>query len=108
MQRIAHRQGEGRGGDFEHIAFLRCDAIAERQRRRAEEMDMDVAGTAEQVIFEMMMFQIGEAVRHIAFARQERLFPDRDAIAQDAAGTLDMRRRGADQQFRAKRGLPQL
>ncbi len=56
----------------------------------------------------MMMFQIGEAVRHIAFARQERFFPDRDAIAQDAAGTLDMRRRGADQQFRAKRGLPQL
>ncbi|MCY1172409.1 hypothetical protein D9M73_125440 [compost metagenome] len=70
-------------------------------------MDVHVAGTPEQRIFEMVMLKIGDAVRHIGFARYERLFPQRRAIAQDLAAALDMRWQGGDQQFRAERRRPQ-
>src|SRR3546814_7904933 len=71
------RQRERRGLDLEHIALARLDPLAERQGRGAEEMDMHVAGAAEQAIFEMMVLEVGDAVRHIRFARQKGLFPQR-------------------------------
>src|SRR3546814_16420633 len=89
--RVADRQRERRGLDLEHIALARLDPLAERQGRGAEEMDMHVAGAAEQAIFEMMVLEVGDAVRHIRFARQKGLFPQRPAIAYDAADPHDMR-----------------
>src|SRR3546814_11810362 len=70
-------------------------------------MDMHVAGAAEQAIFEMMVLEVGDAVRHIRFARQKGLFPQRPAIAYDAADPLDMRGQFADEQFGTeRRGAP--
>src|SRR3546814_3038305 len=80
------RQRERRGLDLEHIALARLDPLAERQGRGAEEMDMHVAGAAEQAIFEMMVLEVGDAVRHIRFARQKGLFPQRPALAYDEIG----------------------
>ena len=75
-QAISQRKQEGVGFDFEHIAGLRLDARAEGQGRGAEEMHMHVARPAEAFIFEMMRLQIGDAVAHIVFARQEGLVED--------------------------------
>src|SRR3546814_11984480 len=63
---------------------------------------------AEQAIFEMMVLEVGDAVRHIRFARQKGLFPQRPAIAYDAADPLDMRGQFADEQFGTKRRGAQL
>ena len=45
----------------------------------------------EQVVLEVMMLEVGERVRHVGLARKERLFPDRLAFAQNAAGAFDGR-----------------
>ena len=69
-------------------------------------MDMDIAGLAEQRIFEVMMFQIGDAVRHIGLARQKRFFPQNRAVADDPAGAAHIRGEFAEQQLRPQRRLP--
>src|SRR3546814_8874792 len=38
--RVAHRHRERRGFDLEHVAGLRLDTLAERQRRGVEKMDV--------------------------------------------------------------------
>ena len=83
---IAQRQRERRGRDLEDVAFLGLDAVGEGQGRGAEEVDVDVAGAAEQGIFEMVVLEVGEAVRHVRLAGEERLLPQDLAVAQDAAG----------------------
>src|SRR3546814_16463568 len=88
--RVAHRHRERRGFDLEHVAGLRLDTLAERQRRGAEKMDVDIAGAAEAGIFEMVVFEVADRVRHIRLTRDEGLFPDRLAVAHDAAGAFDM------------------
>src|SRR5579862_8566233 len=57
LQSIAQRQRERRRLDLEDVAVARLDAVGERQRRRAEEMHMQVARPAEQRVFE----EIGRA-----------------------------------------------
>ena len=71
-------------------------------------MHMDVAGLAEDRVFEMMMLEIGDRMRHVGLARQERLFPERLAIAQDARRAANVGRQVADQDFRAEGGVAQL
>src|SRR3546814_6738429 len=76
--RVAHRHRERRGFDLEHVAGLRLDTLAERQRRGAEKMDVDIAGAAEAGIFEMVVFEVADRVRHIRLTRDEGLFPRSD------------------------------
>jgi hypothetical protein len=71
-------------------------------------VDMQVAGLAEDRIFEVMVFQIGEAVRHVRLTRQEGLFPDHLVLAQDTAVAAQILGQGADQNLRAEGGHPQL
>ena len=71
-------------------------------------MYMHVARLAERRIFEVMVFEIGDGVRHVRFARQERLFPQRLAVAHDARGAADVGRQVADQNLRSERGVAQL
>ena len=82
--------------------LLRLDAFAEGQGGGAEEMHMDVAGPAEQLIFEMVRLEIGDGVRHVLLARQEGLVPEQLVAAADARGAVDVGGQIADQQFRAK------
>src|SRR5690606_14828105 len=79
-QPVDQRIAEWLGGNLEPVASFRLNTFREGQGRRAEEVNMNVARTAEQLIFEMVMFQIGDGVRHVRFARQERLFKN-DLIA---------------------------
>src|ERR1700733_14276416 len=105
---IAERQAEGLGFDLEHVAFLRLHPVAERQGRGAEEMDVDIARTAKQAIFEMMRLEIGDRMRHVLFARQKRLFPDDFLASPDARHAVDVRGQIANQQLRANACRPEL
>src|SRR3546814_6637604 len=67
-----------------------------------------IAGAAEAGIFEMVVFEVADRVRHIRLTRDEGLFPDRLAVAHDAAGAFDMIGERAGQQFGAERGRAQL
>src|SRR3546814_17906890 len=67
-------------------------------------MDVDIAGAAEAGIFEMVVFADADRVRHIRLTRDEGLFPDRLAVAPDAAGAFEMIGARAGTQFGAARG----
>ena len=53
------------------------DAGREGKRRRAEGVDMDVARPAEIGVLEVVRLEVGDRVRHVGFAGQERLLEDR-------------------------------
>lgn len=77
-QRVAQGQAEGVAGDLEQIARPGGDPVGEGQRGGAKEMHMHVARLAEQRIFEMVMFQIGET-------RSMFASPDRKGFGQITA-----------------------
>src|ERR1035438_4212426 len=58
--------------------------------------------------FEVMVLQIGEAVRHDFFARLDRLLPKWRAAAFDADLAGHRAKRGADDQFRTDAALAKL
>src|SRR3546814_20878246 len=64
--RVAHRHRERRGFDLEHVAGLRLDTLAERQRRGAEKMDVDIAGAAAAGLFEMGVFEVADRKRVVS------------------------------------------
>src|SRR5437763_9873479 len=66
-------------------------------------MDMYVAGAAKLAVFEMVPFEVGETVRHVGLARQERFLPDDIAIAVNPADSLDVVGRRADEELGPKR-----
>jgi hypothetical protein len=66
-------------------------------------VDVHVARTAKQVILEMMRLQIGDGMRHILLARDERLFPQQRFAAPDSRLALNVRGQVPDQQFGPKR-----
>src|SRR4029079_5278480 len=69
---------------------------------------MNVPRPAKLSIFELVPFEVREAVRHVRFAGEKRLLPDDRTSAEDPAGAFHMIGRGSDQDFRTKRGLPEL
>src|SRR5271169_4712151 len=88
----AKRQAERLRLDLEYVAFPRLDAVAERQGRGPEEMDMNVARPPEQGILEMMRLEIGDRMGHVLFAGQECLFPDDFVPPPDARDAMDVGR----------------
>lgn len=71
-------------------------------------MNMNVARTAEQRIFEMVMFQIGDSMGHIRFTRQERLLENHFTAATDTRNAFHMIRQRAHIKLWPQRGLTQL
>src|SRR5450830_1989987 len=65
-------------------------------------MYVDIARATEQWIFEMMVFQVGNRMRHVVFATEERFFPTYCPIrAANARHALHMGRQLTHQQSRA-------
>jgi hypothetical protein len=64
---------------------------------------VQVTGSAEQRVLEVMMFQIRQVMRHVRLPGQERLLPDRLAAATDQRGAMHVGRQLADQQLRSDR-----
>jgi hypothetical protein len=83
---------ELRRGDFEHVARLGLDAAGEGQGRRAEGVDVDIARPAEPVVLEMMRLEVGDGVRHVRLACEERLVEDDCLAAADAGCPADVLR----------------
>ena len=71
-------------------------------------MDVRVARAAVAGIFEMMVLQIRECVRHVLLAGENLLGPDHFAAALDPHGARDVIETGIDEQFRADRASAQL
>src|SRR5690606_23901641 len=88
---IAQWQREGCSLDLEDVAGLRFEPIGKARGGGAEEMHVYVTGAAEQRIFEVVMLEVGDGVRHVAFAGQEWLLPRDVGSAPDAAPAADVR-----------------
>ena len=71
-------------------------------------MDVEIARTAEAVILEMMIFEIGQRVAHVGLAGEERLLPDHLAFAANAAHAFDAGRRIAHEHLRADGRMAEL
>ena len=71
-------------------------------------MDVDVTRPAEIRIFEMMGFEVGDGMRHVRFAGQERLLEDHRLAAADARDAAHVVRQVAEQQLRSERARPEL
>ena len=57
--------------NFDPVAGLEGGSIGEGELHRPEEVQVNVAGEAELGILEMVVFEIGEAVTHLVFAREQ-------------------------------------
>ena len=84
-KRIAQRNTEIGNLYFEHISFFGLDAIGKGKCRRSEHVDMNVTRLPKKIVFEVMVFEIGEGVRHVVFARQE-FFLEYDGVATSDPG----------------------
>src|SRR5260370_41188020 len=71
-------------------------------------MHVDIAGAAEQAVFEMMRLEIGDRMRHVLLARDERLLPQDVLAAADARDALDVGGPIADEQRRPEARGPEL
>jgi hypothetical protein len=68
---IAQRFSKARQFDFHNISILQRHALTEAKGIRAEEMNMGVPCPAVRWIFEMMMFQIRDRMRHVFLSGRE-------------------------------------
>ena len=75
---------------------------------RPEEMYVDISRTAELRVFEVVMLEIRQGMRHVGFARQERLFPKDLFVANDTTDAADLRRQRTQQKLGSDRGRAQL
>ena len=75
------------------------DAVGEAQRRRAEEVHVQITGPPEQRILEAVLFQVADPVRHVGLAADERLLPQRFAIALAPRRALNVVRQFAEQKL---------
>ena len=79
-QRVAQRSPKCRYTDFEFVTFLCFHAVCKAQRRCAKKVHVQISGTTELGIFEMVMFEVRDGVTHIVLACHESLLPDRLAF----------------------------
>ncbi|MPL90050.1 hypothetical protein SDC9_36095 [bioreactor metagenome] len=101
-ERVAQRQAELRRGDLEHVARPGRQLRGKAERGGAEHVHMQIARAPERGVFEMVVLEICDRVRHVLLARQERLVEDHRIAAQDARAALDMRGQRAEPQLRAE------
>src|SRR5690606_39686126 len=83
---VTQRLAKGIQFDFEDIALLGLEAVRERQRGGTEEVHMHVARTQELGVFEMVVFEVFQAVAHVCLAAEKLLLPDHLMPTADTAG----------------------
>ena len=65
-----------RVNDLELIAVAGLEASAEADAIGPEEVNVDIAGAAEEVILEMVLLQVGDRVTHMRLAGLKRAAPN--------------------------------
>src|SRR5438105_7907377 len=108
MQGIAEGAAEVGEGDAHHVAFCEAYAVTEAEVVGAEEVNVDVAGPAMLLVFEVMMFEVGQRVAHVAFAAGELCLPNNLAAALDRNSAGHSGKIGAHDQLRSDGALAQL
>jgi len=73
---IAQRTAKAGEFDFHEVAVGEFNAVAEAESIRPEEMNVDIAGATVGGIFEVVMFEIGDGVRHVLVASGEVFGPE--------------------------------
>ena len=82
--RIAQGPAKAFDRDLHHIPILHVDPVAETQAVGPEEMNVNVSRAAMSFIFEMMMFNVRQAVTHLILSGAECFRPEQ------VAGALDL------------------
>ena len=108
MHAVAEWPAETGRGYFELVVFSDLNPIRKTQRRRAKEMNMEITGTPELRVLEVVMLKIGDGMAHIFRPRQKRFLPDHGPIAKQAACSFERPRKPPDTELRAKRAVPKL
>jgi hypothetical protein len=75
FQRIPQWTTKALGGNFETITLLANDTCLAAQSRSSKKVTVDIAGLSEQFVFEMVMLQIADCIRHVFFTGQEGRVP---------------------------------
>ena len=91
-QRIAQGPAKAFDRDLHHVSILHPDSIAEAEAVRPEEMNVNVSRAAMGFVFEVMMFNVCQAVTHLILAAAECFPPKQGAGAFD----LDFYRHGLE------------
>ena len=99
LQRIPQWPTKALRGNFEAVTRLRNDSSVAAQSGRTKKVAVYIAGFSEQLIFEMVMLQIADRIRHTLFTGQEGSFPKSFAVALDAYPARNLRRRRSDDDF---------
>jgi len=81
--RIPQRPPKPDQFNLHHIAVFEFYFFAETENVRAKKMNVRVAGSAMLGVFEMMMFEVRNRVRHLLFASLKRLLPKGFSAALD-------------------------
>jgi len=84
------------------VTGLRANAVGKRQGSGAKKVDMHIARAQELAVFEVVIFEVFQAVAHVGFAAEKLALPQHLAIAHDAAAASQMLRQLANPQFRAE------
>src|SRR5215831_16891389 len=84
--RVAQRPAIAFDGNLHNISISQTNVVAEAEAIGAKKVDMDIAGATVCRIFEMMMFNICEAVAHFRFATAKGLAPKYVSVPLDSDG----------------------
>ena len=87
---VFQRGAERIEADLESITRLGFNPVGERQRGGTEVMHVNITRAQELRVLEVVEFEIGQTVAHVVFAAEKLFFPDRFAIARDAAGACQV------------------
>jgi hypothetical protein len=76
--------------NFKGVSRENVDTIRKAQDGGTKVMDMNIAGLSEQVVFEVMVFQIRKVMAHIRFPGKKLLFPQYSIIPYNSGGSVKM------------------
>ena len=65
LERIAQRLAKQRHVNFKHVTVFRLEAIPKADAIRSKEVDVDIARAAEEIVFEVVVFQVGHGMAHV-------------------------------------------
>jgi len=68
---------------FAAVAMFKVELITETEGIGSEKMDVYLSGNAMGIVLKMVMFQIGQRMRHVLFTALDIMMPDFVAIPAD-------------------------
>jgi hypothetical protein len=92
LDRVSKQRPQALERDLDAIARLIFPiAVLEAQFTRAEKMDMDIAGLSMLGEFEVVVFEVGQGMTHVAFTgKQVARIVEYLAVPEDSAAAVDV------------------